>query len=168
MANTPVPLSRIILRVSILSAIMLAGIFVLLFFLEDRFYGFSQRFGSEIQLGLMLFALWLFVSSGIRSVHRKEPKVPFHSLLLTGMLVAVGAAVLYLGFLAIFPAIAQTGNGSELINSSLKILLFCAGVAFVISLLTAINLKVVSTMLGNVLEFLVVVGLGFALFYFSR
>ena len=167
MATTPT-LRKTVGTVAITCAILLALCFVGLYLIEDRIANFNARFADEIQLGLMLFALWLLVSTGIRTVHGKQPEVPFHTLLLVGMLVAIGGALLYLGFLSVSGAVAKSGNGNEVLTASGKIMGFAAGVAFLISLLISINLKVVSKLLGNVLEIAVVVLLGALLFYLSR
>ena len=155
-------------RTVLICGILLATVFGLLYFMENSITRYADSFADEVQLGLMLFAMWLFVSTGLRTIHRRHERVPFHHLVFAGVLISIVAGLVYLLFLFVYGNIDRSSNGNEVMLTSAHIVLYGLVVGLVISLLTAINLKVVSRMLGNVIELAVILILGGILFYLSR
>lgn len=161
-------LRRTTVRTVLICGLLLAVVFGLLYFAEDRLKGFAGNFADELQLGLTLFALWLFVSTGVRTLHGRHERVPFHHLVLAGTLVSVVAGLVYMLFLFLYGSIERSPDGPDVMLSSAHLVLYALVVGLVVSLLTSINVKVVSRMLGNLLELAVILILGGLLFYLSR
>ena len=112
----------------------------------------------KLRIGLSLLAIWLVVGAIVRSIHRTRPTVPFHWLLLGGVLTApLGTLVYQLGLLITKPGLAAF---------DLSLLLAAAAVGGLAALLSSINLKVRNRLLGNVIEGAVIVLLA-VLFYAS-
>jgi lipid-A-disaccharide synthase-like uncharacterized protein len=123
------------------------------------------QFGSGLRTALLLFVLWLVVSSGVRSLHSLHKKFSF------GHLVGGGSLIGLIGSLACFSmarVVAFFREGTTLAKVyDVQNLLFFAGVGLVVALLAAINLRTSNRVLGNVLEILVVAAAIFLMLYFA-
>lgn len=159
--------NSIAVRTVIISSLLLAGIFIALFFLESKLAELLGRYADEAATGLMLLALWLVVGSGIRSIHSLSKKIPAWKLLLSGIVTAGVAAILYSAFLVVYPKAAKSPAPTGMAGASGGLVLLLVVLAFVISLIAIINLRVKNKALGNVLEFLIIGGCIGGFVYFA-
>lgn len=160
MANEKAPLSNVensvLTRTVIIACVILSAIFILLLFIQDNLAKVFGRYADEATIGLMLLGLWLVVSSSIRSMNNLAKTVETWKLLLGGMLIGLISAVLTTAFLILFPGIAKSQNMQEVTGATGAMILVMAGIAFVVSLISVVNLRVRSRSLGNLLEILIV------------
>ena len=160
MANEKAPLSNVensvLTRTVIIACVILSAIFILLLFIQDNLAKVFGHYGDEATIGLMLLGLWLVVSSSIRSMNNLAKTVETWKLLLGGMLIGLISAVLTTAFLILFPGIAKSQNMQEVTGATGAMILVMAGIAFVVSLISVVNLRVRSRSLGNLLEILIV------------
>ena len=154
-------------RTVIISSLLLAGAFIALFFLENKLTGLLGKYADEATIGLMLLILWLVVSSGIRSINSLSKGIAAWKLLLAGVLTAGVSAILYSAFLVVFPRVSKSPAFAEVAGASGGMILLLTGLAFVISLIAIINVRVKNKMLGNLLEFLIIGGCIFGFVYFA-
>lgn len=124
------------------------------------------KFGGGLRTALMLFVLWLVVSSGVRSLNTLNKKFTF------GHLVGGGSMIGIVGSLACFSmarVIAFLREGTTTLSAiyDVKNLLFFAGLGVVVALLATINLRTKNRTLGNVFEVLVIVAVILLIIYFT-
>ena len=162
MAEDKAPISSVensvLARTIIISCLVLTGIFIALLFFQDNLARFFGRYADEATIGLMLLGLWLVVSSTIRSVNNLAKGIQTWKLLLAGVLVGFVASVLTTAFLIVFPNIAKSQNMAEVTGATGVMILVMAAIAFVISMISVINVRVKSRQLGNLLEVLIIGG----------
>jgi len=154
---------KIMLHTPIISAGILGGLFALIFFLHNPIAEWFPRWVDDIQIGLMLFALWLVVSSAIRTANSIEAKFHPLKLILVGLLVSIGGFIAYSIFLFIYSKSSGTDFQELMVDMKGKSVFFSI-VAALVSVLVTINLKIKDKFLGNVVEFLVIAGVLFLLF----
>jgi hypothetical protein len=104
----------------------------------------------------MLLGLWLVVSSTVRSVNSLAKTIATWKLLLGGLLVGAVSAVLTTAFMLVFPKVAKSQNMAEVTGATGGLILLMAALAFIISLIVVINLRVKSRAFGNFLELLII------------
>jgi hypothetical protein len=150
--------NSVVTRTVIISSVILTGIFIILFFLEDNLAGIFGKYAGEVVTGLMLLALWIVVSSAVRSVNNLVKNIPGWKMLLTGVATAAVSAVLYTAFLLVFPRVSKSSNALEVAGISGGMILLLGVLGFIISLIALVNVRVKNRMLGNVLEFLIIGG----------
>lgn len=160
MANKKAPLpdveNSVITRSVIIACAVLSGLFILLLFLQDNLAKIFGQYADEMTIGLMLLSLWLVVSSSIRSVNHLAKTVETWKLLLVGVLIGFISAVLTTAFLILFPGVAKSQNMQEVTGATGAMILVMAGIAFVVSLISVVNIRVRNRSLGNLLEVLIV------------
>ena len=159
--------NSIAVRTVVISSLLLAGIFIALFFLENKLGNLLGKYADEATIGLMLLMLWLVVGSGIRSVNSLSKSIPAWKLLLSGIAIAGMSAILYSAFLIVFPKVAKSPAFTEVAGASGGMILLLMGIAFIISLIAIVNVRVKNKMLGNVLEFLIIGGCIGGFVYFA-
>lgn len=160
MANGKAPISdvenSILTRSIIFGSVVLTGIFIGLLFFQDNLAGLLGGYADEATIGLMLLGLWLVVSSTVRSVHNLAKGIQTWKLLIGGIVVGLVSSILTTAFLVMFPVVAKSQNMEEVTGATGAMILFISAIAFVISLISAINLRVKSRQLGNLLEVLII------------
>lgn len=154
-------------RAVILAFMLLGGLFVAVMFLESHLSKLLGKFADEAVTGLMLLCLWLVVGSTIRAINRLAKGVQSWKLLLSGVLTAMIASLLTTAFLAVFPEVAKSENMHEVAGATGGLILLMTSLAFIVSLLVVINLRMKNKALGKVLELLLVVGCILAFVYFA-
>ena len=159
--------NSVLIRTALISAFLLAGLFVLIYFLEDNFANWFGRFSDEVSIALMLFSLWLVVSSAVRSMNRLEKRAASWKLLVVGMVTAAFGSGLYVAFLYFFAKIEKSAMATEVGGASGEIAMMMTALAFIISLLTIVNTRIGSKMLASVLEFVIVGGVIAGFIYFA-
>lgn len=160
MANEKAPVSNvensILARSVIISCVLLTGLFIALLFFQDNLAKLFGRYADETTIGLMLLALWLIVSSTIRSVNNLSRGIETWKLLLGGIITGMVATVLTSAFLILFPNIAKSQNTSEVTGATGGMILVMTGISFIISLIAIINIRVKNRSFGNLLEVLII------------
>lgn len=155
--------ARVLARSIIIASTLILVIFIGIFFANDLLAKNFSKQADNIQTGLMLFTIWLVVSSTLRSINKLRRNISAGKLIFAGTsLVAIGT-IIYSGFLVLYPKLTKSGAGVEVATASMYLIAFFTAIAFVISLITTINLKVKSVFWGNVLEAIIIIG-GIALF----
>lgn len=159
--------NSVLLRTVVISAFVLAGLFTLVYFLEDNFSSIFGRLADEISIAIMLFSLWLVVSSAVRSANNLEKRVASWKLMLVGMATAAFGSGLFVTFLYVLPQVSKSANTFEVGGASGELAMVMTGIAFIISLLTIINTRVGNKFMGNILEILVIGGVIAGFIYFA-
>ena len=143
------------LHTPLISAGILGGLFTLIYFLYGPIAEWFPRWVDDIQIGLMLFALWLVVSSCIRTANSLSPKMHPVKLILMGLLVSIGGFLAYALFLFIHSKAAKIEFNFLSEGLMGKGIFFLAVAAF-LSILVTINLKIKDKFLSNVVEFILI------------
>ncbi|MBI1227371.1 MAG: hypothetical protein GC192_19220 [Bacteroidetes bacterium] len=162
MAAEKAPISNVensvLARTIIISSIALSAIFIALLFFQDNLSKVFGQYGDEATIGLMLLGLWLVVSSTVRSVNNLAKGIQAWKLLLGGLLVGLVSAVVTTAFLIMFPKIAKSQNMAEVTGATGAMILVIAGLAFIIAMISIINVRVKNRQFGNLLEMLIIGG----------
>lgn len=148
--------NSVLTRTIIIACAILTGIFIALLFFQDNLAKFFGSYSDEVTIGLMLVALWLVVSSAIRSVNNLAKRIHPWKLLLAGLLTGGISAVLTTAFLLLFPKVAKSQNMAEVTGATGGIILMMTLIAFIISLIVVVNVRVRSRSVGNVLEVVII------------
>lgn len=148
--------NSVVARAVILASLLLGGLFIAVMFFENGFSKIFGQYADEAVIGVMLLVLWLIVSSTARSIDRLAKGVAAWKLLLGGILIALVGSVLMSAFMIVFPEVAKSENMHEVVGATGGMILLNSALAFLISLIVLINLRVQNKMLGNVLEFLII------------
>ena len=159
--------NSVIARAVIMASMLLGGLFIAVMFFQGGFSKILGKYSDEAVTGLMLLAMWLVVSSTVRTINRLAKRAAAWKLLLSGVLIALVATVLMSAFIIVFPDVAKSENMDEVAGATGTMILLNLALAFVISLIAVINLRVANKMLGNVLEFLIIGGGILAFVYFA-
>lgn len=150
--------NSVLSRSIIIACVILTGIFILLLFFSDNLAKVFGSYADEATIGLMLMALWLVVSSTIRTVNNLAKGIQAWKLLLGGLLVGGISAILTSAFLLLFPGVAKSQNMAEVTGATGGIILMMSLIAFIISMIAVVNIRVKSRTLGNLLELLIIGG----------
>lgn len=171
MANEKSPISNVensvLTRTIIISSVVLTGIFIALLFFQDNLAKVFGRYGDEATIGLMLLGLWIVVSSTVRSVNSLSKSIETWKLLLGGLLVGLVSSVLTTAFLIMFPNIAKSQNMAEVTGATGALILVISALAFIIAMISVINVRVNNRQLGNLLEVLIIGGVIAALIWWA-
>jgi hypothetical protein len=153
---------KVMLTTPIITALLLGGLFALIYFLEDPIAEWFPRWADDIQVGLRLLALWLMVSTGVRSANSLSSSMNALKLILVGLLISIGGFIAYAVFLFIHSKAADI-DFKVLTDGLMKSNLFFLATAALVSVLVTINLKIKDKFLGNILEILLIAAVIFAL-----
>jgi hypothetical protein len=153
---------KVMLTTPIITALLLGGLFALIYFLEDPIAEWFPRWADDIQVGLRLLALWLMVSTGVRSANSLSSSMNALKLILVGLLISIGGFIAYAVFLFIHSKAADI-DFKVLTDGLMKSNLFFLPTAALVSVLVTINLKIKDKFLGNMLEILLIAAVIFAL-----
>jgi uncharacterized protein with PQ loop repeat len=88
-------------------------------------------------------------------------------LLLGGLLIGLVSSVLTTAYLIVFPSVAKSQNTAEVTGASGGLVMVISAIAFVISAISVINVRVKNRTLGNVLELLIIGGAIAGLVWFA-
>ncbi len=157
--------SRVMTRAVLIASSIMLLIFIGIHFAQELISNRFPRQAGNIQTGLMLFTIWLLVSSTLRSIHKMRRSIPAWKLIFAGTFITAIGMILYTGFLILYPKIAKSAAATELADATMNMIIFFTAIAFLISLISTINLKVKSEFWGNVLEAIIIVG-GILLFLY--
>lgn len=171
MATEKAPISNVensvLARGVIIACVILTAIFIALLYFQNNLAGLFGKYADEATIGLMLMALWLVVSSTIRSLSNLVKGIETWKLLLGGLLIGLVSSVLTTAYLIVFPSVAKSQNTSEVTGATGGLILVISAIAFIISMISVINLRVRSRTLGNILELLIIGGAIAGLVWFA-
>ena len=156
--------SAVLLRASIISAIILGLGLNAVIFLAEKFAASTPDFKEKLIIGLSLFLTWVVLTSTLRSIDKMREGTDAWKFLLAGMIVVIGGVLLRFLFANLIALFVENWPKSL----DLSELGFYAVLGFIISLVSMINLKVKNQFLGNVLEFLVIALVIFLFFTFMK
>ncbi len=159
--------NSILTRSVIIAFVLLTALFIGLLFLQNKLTGLFGRYADEATIGLMLLALWLVVSSTIRSLHHLAKGLENWKLLLGGTLIGLVASVLTSAYLVLFPTVAKSQNTAEVTGATGGLILVVSSIAFIFSLISVVNVRVTNRALGNILEVLIIGGAIAVLVWFA-
>lgn len=144
--------NSIIRRVVLISTgILLLGL-IGVFFFSQWLSEFFPTYYASIQTGLMLFMIWLVITSTLRSLQKLVVSIRAWILPLVGTVVTAFGLLLYWAFLGIYGAYTI---GYAVDFSWTPVYVF-TGLGGVVSIMTLINLRIKNRRLGNLLELLLV------------
>ncbi|MCP3930073.1 MAG: hypothetical protein GY705_13345 [Bacteroidetes bacterium] len=150
---------------AVIIAIFLMGLgAIAVNYLERLWAGLFPNYMGQIRTGVMLFILWLVVTSTLRSIDKLNPGSRGWTFVISGAFIALGGFLLYNLFLFL---VNQFSSTSELLPVWGMIPLF-TGIGLILGLISLINLRVKNRKFGNVLEVLVVVAVLFLFLYFVQ
>lgn len=167
-ATHPSAQNSVLARSVIISCCMLTAIFIASLFLQDNFEQFFGTYADEAVTGLMLVALWLVVSSTVRSVNSLAKNISVVKLVLGGVLTGLFSSILTIAFLVLFPNVAKSQKMVEVTGASAGIIILMTVLSFLIALISIINLRVRNRQLGNLLEILLIGGAILLFVYFAN
>ena len=156
--------SSVLIRASIISAIILGIGLNGVVFLAERFAASTPDFKEKLTIGLSLFLTWMVLTGTLRSIDKMRQGTDAWKFLLAGVIITVGGVLVQFVVANIIDLFVPEWPKS--LNFST--LAFYAVIGFVISLISMINLKVENQFLGNVLEFLVIALIIFLFFTFMK
>lgn len=160
MAAEKAPISNVensvLTRTVIIASLIMTGIFIALLFFQDNLAKVFGGYADEATIGLMLIGLWLVVSSAIRTVNSHAKGIQTWKLILGGLLTGFVSSLLTTAFLIVFPKVAKSQNMAEVTGATGGLIFMMSLIAFIISLIVVVNIRVRSRMMGNLLEVLII------------
>lgn len=140
--------NNLVRRVVLMStAVLLMGLGSV-FLLSQWLSEFFPSYYASIQTALMLFAIWLVITSTLRSLQHLLPKIDAWLLLILGTLITAMGVLFYWAFLGIYGALTIDYD----IDFSWEPVWVFTVLGFIVSLMTLINLRIKDRDVGNVLE----------------
>ncbi len=160
MAAQKAPISNvensILARTIMIASFVLTGIFIVLLFLQDNLAKLFGNYADETTIGLMLIGLWLVVTSAIRTITNHAKNMQSWRLIMGGLLTGLVSSVLTTAFLIMFPKVAKSQNMAEVTGATGGLIFMMTLIAFIITLIVVVNIRVRSRMMGNLLEVLII------------
>ncbi|HMO40565.1 MAG TPA: hypothetical protein PKC76_15065 [Saprospiraceae bacterium] len=154
----------VMLRASALAGVLLGIILGLLHLFLPTVLG-GSRFGRAVQIGLELFAIWLIITSAIRSIHHFRGDIPTWKLLLAGCLTAVVGPIVREILLRI---VRQFTESISLEKYNFKEWWFFAGLGLLAASIATIRLRIKNRALGNMMELGLIALVAFLFFYYTK
>ena len=124
----------------------------------------SDSWSKGIKTAVSLLVFWLVITSTLRAMNKMRKNMDWFKLLGGGVGIATLGIVLFLVTLQFLNWLKV--SWAE--DPNYGLIGFYAGGALIVSLLSLINLRVKSKMMGNVLEFLVIALVAYLFFKFTR
>lgn len=155
--------NHLIRRVMMMSTLILLLGLGSVFLLSQWLAEFFPTYYASIQTALMLFAIWLVVTSTLRSLQHLLPKIHAGLLLVIGTSITALSVLLYWAFLGIYGAVTIDYD----IDFSWNPVWVFTGLGFIVSLMTLINLRIKDRAIGNVLEIVLMLSVLFFILYLT-
>mgnify|MGYP000055266178 FL=1 len=124
----------------------------------------TDSWSKGIKTAVSLLVFWLVITSTLRAMNKMRKNMDWFKLLGGGVGIATLGIVLFLVTLQFLNWLKV--SWAE--DPNYGLIGFYAGGALIVSLLSLINLRVKSKMMGNVLEFLVIALVAYLFFKFTR
>lgn len=155
--------NNLIRRVVMISTAVLLMALGSVFLLSQWLSAFFPSYYASIQTALMLFAIWLVITSTLRSLQNLLPKINGGVLLILGTMITAIAVLLYWAFLGIYGALTIAYD----IDFSWEPIWVFTSLGFIVSLMTLINLRIKDRAIGNVLEIVLVIAVLIFIIYLT-
>jgi len=148
----------------LISGIIIAVLLILLDIANQKVFPETTSWTNGVKTGVSLLIFWLVITSTLRAMNKLRQDMDWFKLILGGVGIAALGIVLYLLALQVLHGL-KVGWAEK---PRYALVGFYSAGAFIVSLLSLINLRVKSKMIGNVLEFLVIAAVAFLFFKFSQ
>lgn len=148
----------------LISGISIAVLLLLLDIANQKVFPETTSWTNGVKTGVSLLIFWLVITSTLRAMNKLREDMDWFKLILGGVGIAALGIVLYLLALQVLNGL-KVGWAEK---PRYALVGFYSAGAFIVSLLSLINLRVKSKMIGNVLEFLVIAAVAFLFFKFSQ
>ncbi len=148
----------------LISGIIIAVLLILLDIANQKVFPETTSWTNGVKTGVSLLIFWLVITSTLRAMNKLRKDMDWFKLILGGVGIAALGIVLYL-------LVLQLLNGLKVgwaEKPRYALVGFYSVGAFIVSLLSLINLRVKSKMIGNVLEFLVIAAVAFLFYKFAQ
>jgi len=154
-------------RTAIFGIFILLALFIAIFFTTNWLTETLPKWHLAALTSLRLFAIWLIITSILRSISSLRKGIHGSWLLLAGTLTTGVSLVFYWIFLFALREIRL--EKVDAYNSfSWERIAFFTGIGLLVSMLTLINLRIKNRTLGNLLEVLLIGGVITAIVYLGR
>lgn len=148
----------------LMAGILIAVLLILWEVVHPRLFPGDNSWSKGAKTAVSLLVFWLVITSALRAMNKLRKDMDGYKLVAGGVGIATLGILLFLLTLQLLHALAVSWAAKP----KYEVIGFYAGGAFIVSLLSLINLRVKSKMMGNVLEFLVIAIVAFLFFKFAR
>lgn len=159
---------QILIRVFAFCSLILAISFIASLWVEKWILPLTSVYADDIRIGLMLFALWLTVSSGIRSALKLRKNLEGWLLMALGAAIAFAGALLFNVFRILFPGMVWTIDHSDTAGVAWQSCLFFTVMGLVLAVITVIRERVENRLWSFLLIAFVVIGLILLMVYLAE
>ncbi len=156
----------VMLRSMIFGAIIFALLMVLAVWLDDRIAVTFPKFKNETYGGIILFFLWVTVTTTLRRANKANARIDAWRLMLIAVFIAIAGSALGTALNRLYGHQVQEGWAAPELSE--RSLLFYGGLGLVASVLALINLRIESKFLGNILELIVIAAIIYGFYYFMN
>lgn len=164
MANSDKTENQILGKSILISGISIAVLLVILDIVNQKVFPETTSWTNGVKTGVSLLVFWLVITSTLRAMNKLRKDMDWFKLILGGVGIAALGITLYLLILQLLTALEVSWAEKP----RYALVGFYSAGAFIVSLLSLINLRIKSKMIGNVLEFLVIAAVAFLFFKFSQ
>lgn len=164
MANSDRTENQVLGKSILISGISIAVLLLLLDIANQKVFPETTSWTNGVKTGVSLLVFWLVITSTLRAMNKLREDMDWFKLILGGVGIAALGIILYLLALQLLTALEVSWAEKP----RYALVGFYSAGAFIVSLLSLINLRVKSKMIGNVLEFLVIAAIAFLFFKFSQ
>lgn len=148
----------------LIGGITIAVLLVVWEVVHQKVFPGTDSWSKGVKTAVSLLVFWLVITSTLRAMNKMRKSMDWFKLLGGGVGIATLGIVLFLVTLQFL----NWMKVSWAENPNYGLIGFYAGGALIVSLLSLINLRVKSKMMGNVLEFLVIALVAYLFFKFTR
>ncbi|NRB51413.1 MAG: hypothetical protein HRU41_27325 [Saprospiraceae bacterium] len=156
--------NKVLGKTILIAGITIAVLLVIWELVHQQVFPGTDSWSKGVKTAVSLLVFWLVITSSLRAMNKMRKNMDWFKLIGGGVGIATLGIVLFLVTL-------QFLNWLEVSwaeKPKYALVGFYAGGAFIVSLLSLINLRVKSKMMGNVLEFLVIALVAYLFFRFTR
>ena len=164
MANSDKTENQVLGKSILISGISIAVLLVVLDIVNQKVFPETTSWTNGVKTGLSLLVFWLVITSTLRAMNKLRKDMDWFKLILGGVGIAALGIILYLLILQLLNVLEVSWAEKP----RYALVGFYSAGAFIVSLLSLINLRIKSKMIGNVLEFLVIGVVAFLFFKFSQ
>ncbi len=164
MANSDKTENQVLGKSILISGISIAVLLVILDIVNQKVFPETTSWTNGVKTGVSLLVFWLVITSTLRAMNKLRKDMDWFKLILGGVGIAALGITLYLLILQLLTALEVSWAEKP----RYALVGFYSAGAFIVSLLSLINLRIKSKMIGNVLEFLVIAAVAFLFFKFSQ
>ncbi len=156
--------NRVLGKTILIGGITIAVLLVIWEVVHLKLFPGADSWSKGVKTAVSLLVFWLVITSSLRAMNKMREDMDWFKLIAGGVGIATLGVVLFLVSLQVL----NWWEVSWAEQPNYGLIGFYAGGAFIVSLLSLINLRVESKMMGNVLEFLVIALVVYLFFHFTR